>query len=107
MEKVQHRAPEMITDSRDKTYEDRSRALHMTALEARRVEGDLIRIFKIMNGHVGVDYSRFFSLSGGVLHEHSMKLSLNLDAVLIYSKNIFSNRVANLRNDLDQQGGES
>ena len=27
-----------------------------------------------MKGHANVDYSRLFSLSGGILHGHSMKL---------------------------------
>ena len=64
----------MMTDLRDNTYEDRLRALNLTTLETIRIMGDLIKTFEIMNRHVHVDYSRFFSLSGGVLRGHSMKL---------------------------------
>ena len=35
LEKVQHRATKMMTDMRDKTYEDRLRTLHFTTLETR------------------------------------------------------------------------
>ena len=63
----------MMMDLRDKTYEDRLRVLHLTTLDTRCIRGDLIETFKIMKGHVDVDYSRFFSLSGGVLRRLSMK----------------------------------
>ena len=64
----------MMTDLKDKPYEDRLRAMHLTTLETRRIRGHLIEAFKIMNEYVDVDYSSFFSLSGGVLRAHSMKL---------------------------------
>ena len=62
LEKVQHRATKMMTDLREKTYKDRLRAWHLMTLETRSIRGDLIETFKIMKGHVDVDYSSFFSL---------------------------------------------
>ena len=84
-----------MTDLRDKPYEDRLKALHLTTLKTERIRGDLIEAFKIMKEHVDVDYSSFFSFFGGVLRGHSMKLfkprcHTNL------CKNIFSNRVVDL-----------
>ena len=101
LEKVQHRATKMMTDLKDKPYEEGLRALHLTTLETRLIMGDLIETFKIMKGHVDVDYSSFFSLSDGVFRAHSMKLfkprfHTNL------RKDIFSIRVADLWNHLDQ-----
>ena len=40
-------------------------------LETRRISGNLIETFQIMKGLEDVDYSSFFSLSGGVLRGHS------------------------------------
>ena len=101
LEKVQHRVTKMMTDLRDKPYEDRLRALHWTTLETRRIRSDLIEAFKIKKGHVDVDYSSFFSLGGGVLRGHSMKLFKPRCRTNL-RKNIFSNRVVDLWNDLDQ-----
>ena len=56
---------------------------------------------KIMKRYVDVDYSSFFSLSGVVLRGHSMKL-LTPRSHTNQLKNIFSNRVVVLWNDLDQ-----
>ena len=52
--------------------------------------GDLMEAFKIMKGHVDVDYSRFFPLYGGVLHEHSTNLFKHRCHTKL-RQNIFSN----------------
>ena len=72
LEKVQHKASKIMTDLRNNP-EDRLRALHLMTLKIRCNRGDLIEAFKIMKGHV--DYSSFFSLSGGVLRGYSMNKS--------------------------------
>ena len=100
LEKVQHRANKMMTDWRDKTYEDRLRALHLTTLETRCIRGDLIKTFKIIKGHVDVDYSTFFSLSGGILRGYFMKLFKPRYHTNLHTHK-FSNRVVDLWNDLE------
>ena len=99
LKEVQHRATKLMTDLRDKKYEDRLRALHPTTLETRRIRRDLIEIFKIMKGLVEVDCSRFFSLSGDVLHVHSIKLFKSRCRSNLCNI-IFSNKVVDLWNDL-------
>ena len=42
LEKVQHMVTKMMTDLRDKTYEDTLRALHPMTLNTRHIRGDLI-----------------------------------------------------------------
>ena len=80
---------------------DKLRVLHLTTLKTRCIRGDLIQAFKIMKGHVDVDYSGFFSLSGGVLRGYSMKLFRTRCHTNLH-KNIFSNGVVDLWNDLNQ-----
>ena len=50
LKKVQKRATKMIRTIKDQSYEDRLRALGLTSLEDRRVRGDLIQMYKIVNG---------------------------------------------------------
>ena len=75
--------------------------LHLTTLETRCIRGDLTETFIIMKGLEDLDYSRFFSLSGGVLWENLMKLFKPRCHTNLH-KNILSNRVVFLWNDLDQ-----
>ena len=50
MESIQRRATKMVIEIRSLKYEDRLRALGLTTLEERRKRGDLIQIYKIING---------------------------------------------------------
>ena len=47
IEGVQRRATKVISDLKDKGYENRLRFLNLTTLETRRLRGDLIEVFKI------------------------------------------------------------
>ena len=93
----------MMTDLRETIFEDRLGALHLTRIgrAARRIRDDLIETFKILMGHADVDYSRLFSLSGGVLRGHSMKLFKPRCRTNL-RKSILSDRMVDVRNDLDQ-----
>ena len=44
------RATKMVYGSNDLTYEQRLRRLNITTLETRRLRGDIIEVFKIING---------------------------------------------------------
>ena len=50
LEKVQRRATRMIPGLASMTYEDRLKKLNLTTLEDRRHRGDMIEVFKILNG---------------------------------------------------------
>jgi hypothetical protein len=55
MESIQRKATKMVIEIRSLQYEDRLRALGLTTLEERRKRGDLIQIYKIINGIEEVD----------------------------------------------------
>ena len=52
VESVQRRATKLIPELREKTYEERLRALDLPSLEYRRKRGDMIQCYKICNGIV-------------------------------------------------------
>ena len=55
LESIQRRATKMVIDLRTMSYEDRLETLGLTKLELRRKRGDLIQIYKIVNGMEEVD----------------------------------------------------
>ena len=74
IENVQHRATRMIPSLRSLSYEQRLAALNLTTLEVRRLRGDLIEVFKIINGFVDLDVCNYFSFVHNNLRGHSFKL---------------------------------
>ena len=60
VESVQRRATKLIHGFNDKSYEDRIKQLKLPSLGYRRKRGDMIWMFKIMNGLVRVDASKLF-----------------------------------------------
>jgi len=55
-------------------YEERLRHLGLMSLEARRVRGDLIEVFKPLNGRYAIDTDVFFNYDKGKRRGHSKKL---------------------------------
>ena len=53
LEKVQRRATKLVPKLRKQPYNQRLKALNLYPLEVRRIRGDLIETFKIMNGPDG------------------------------------------------------
>ena len=58
-EKIQ-RATKLIPGLRDLSYEERLKECGLTTLEARRLRGDQIEVFKILNGYENIDSISFF-----------------------------------------------
>jgi len=50
LEKVQRRASRMVTSFRGWSYDQRLRSLNWCTLEERRSRGDMIQVFKLLNG---------------------------------------------------------
>ena len=55
LERVQRRATEMIPKLRNISYEIRLKECGLTTLETRRLIGDQIEVFKMLNGYENID----------------------------------------------------
>ena len=51
VDKVQRRATKLIPGLSDLSYEERLKNCGLTTLETRRLSGDKIKLFKILNGY--------------------------------------------------------
>ena len=60
LERVQRRATRMVEECKGKGYEERLRIMNLTTLETRRVRGDLIQVYKILNQIDNVDEHLYF-----------------------------------------------
>ena len=49
----------MIPELRDLSYEKRLKECGLTTLETRRLRGDQIEVFKILNGYENIDRNMF------------------------------------------------
>ena len=56
LQKIQRRATKLIPGLRDLRYEERLKECGLTTLETRRLRGDQIEVFKILNGYENIDY---------------------------------------------------
>ena len=62
LERVQRRATKMIPKLRDVSYEKPLKECGLTTLETRRLRGDQIEVFKILNGYENINRNMFFSV---------------------------------------------
>ena len=99
LEKVQRRANKMVRGLDHMSYDK----LGLLSDEQRRLRGDLIEAYKILNGKDIVDKATFFQLSPTVstLRGHNMKLFIPW-ARLHVQKYFFSHRVVSHWNSLPQ-----
>ena len=74
LEGVQRRATKLISNLKDKSYEDRLRCLNLTTLEIRCLIGDLIEEFKIFKGFDNLDPFMLFELSTAPTRGHSLNV---------------------------------
>ena len=65
LEKIQRSTTKLIPELRDLCYESRLLQCGLTTLETRRLRGDQIQLFKIVNGYEDVDRNMFFKLKKG------------------------------------------
>ena len=62
LERVQRRATKMMPKLRNISYEMRLKECGLTTLETRRLRGDQIEVFKILNGYENIDRNIFFTV---------------------------------------------
>ena len=74
MEKVQRKAAKLVPCLREKSYEERLEELNLYPLEVRWVRGDIIAVFKILNGLEDIDTSELFAMSDVTTRGHNMKI---------------------------------
>ena len=90
----------MILELGDLSYESRLLQCGLTTLETRRLRGDQIEVFKIVNGYEDVDRNMFFKLKeGGRTRGHKAAL-VKEQYRLDMRKYSFSQRVINEWNKL-------
>ena len=59
---VKRRTTKLIPWLRDLSYEERLKECGLTTLEKRRLRGDQIEVFKILNGHGNIDPNVFVKI---------------------------------------------
>ena len=59
LERVQRRATKMIPSLSDKSYQHRLTSLDLPSLTYRNTRGDLIFLYKLINGYFNLDFSTF------------------------------------------------
>ena len=102
LEKVQRRATKLVKNIRNRPYEERLRILKLYPLEARRMRGDLIEAFKILQGLENIKPEEFFTLSHNTgTRGHNLKLfKKRLSKGLELRKHFFSQRIVDKWNKL-------
>ena len=65
LERIQRRATKIIPELRVLSYESRLLQCGLTTQETRRLRGDQVEVFKIVNGYEDVDRNMFFKLKEG------------------------------------------
>ena len=95
LERIQRRATKTIPELRDLSYEERLKECGLTTLETRRLRGDQIEVFKILNGYENIDRNMFFSLKkDSRTRGHEVKLVKD-QCRLDIRKHSFSQRTIN------------
>ena len=104
LERVQRRATKLVSAIRELTYPERLQELQLYSLEQRRLRGDLIETFKILNGFERVDQNKFFKIATVTeTRGHDLKLfKPRLQKSLRWRQDFFSQRVINSWNSLPQ-----
>ena len=100
LEKIQRRATKLIPELRDLRYEERLKECGLTTLETRRLRGNQIEVFKILNGYENIDSNIFFEIKESKItrgHNYTLVKKQSRFDVRKYS---FSQRTINVWNKL-------
>ena len=101
IENVQRRATKQIPGMKDKSYEDRLRALKLPTLAYRRLRGDMIEVYKMMSGLYDTAVPPLLQVYNTRTRGHSKKLFHNRVRKSL-RQNFFTNRVISAWNSLPE-----
>ena len=90
----------MIAELRDLSYESRLLQCGLTTLETRRLRGDQIEVFKIVNGYENVDRNMFLKFKDGSRTRGHKATLVKEQCRFEMRKYFFSQRVINEWNKL-------
>ena len=65
LERVQRAATKMTPELQDLPYEERLARMELTTLEKRRERGDMITLFRLLNGMENIDRGDLYELNMG------------------------------------------
>ena len=100
LESLQRRATKLVIRLKDRPYEERLRELRLPSLVYRRKRGNMIQMYKIMNGIVRMNKNDIFTpCTTPYTRGHSQKV-FKSHAIKQPRINAFSKRVVNDWNDL-------
>ena len=110
LEKVQRRAVNMVAGLKGRTYEQKLVEVGLTTLEERRVRGDMIQTFRILNGIDQVEPGTWFTMAnernrlGAANTRNSSDYTMTVEGTskTELRRNYFSQRVTRPWNSLPQ-----
>ena len=100
LERIQQRATKIISELRDLSYESHLLECGLTTLEIRRLRGDQIEVFKIVNDYEHIDRNLFFILIEGSRTRGHKAALVKEQCSLDTRKYSFSQRLINEWNKL-------
>jgi len=104
IERVQRRATRLVPGIGHMNYDDRLKMCNLTMLEDRRRRGDLIQLFKLLNGYSSMNVEHLFCYTSQRHNVHTRSASNNHlvaeKSRLDVRKNFFTNRVVSKWNEL-------
>ena len=104
VEKVQRRATKLVSNFQDLSYEERLNKLKLFPLQERRLRGDMITTFKLLNGFLDADHDKLVPLSRSERNSrsHNCQLYCNVPRTNV-RKYFFTNRIILPWNTLRQE----
>ena len=97
LDKIQRRTTKLIPELRDLTYEER---LKECGLTTRRLRGDQIEVFKILNGYENIDSNIFLEIKESKITRGHNYTLVKKQSRLDVRKYSFSQRTINVWNNL-------
>ena len=103
LEKVQQRATKLVQSIQHLSYEERLAELNLYSLSQRRERGDMITVYKILNGMMDIPADKLFKLADKTpTRGHSMKLKVPRTCKTDIRRDAFSQRTISPWNKLPE-----